>query len=78
MVNLAANMILIDAAEESANKNNFAEVINQKMKNLGHIYKGYMPAKTISRYSKNTSELIANLKDKINEKLMKKDYLRLL
>ncbi len=55
MINLAANMILIDAAEEVSNKANFADVINQRIKNLGHIYKGYMPSRTLSRYNKNIS-----------------------
>lgn len=55
MINLAANMIMIDAAEDVSNKANFVDVINQRIKNLGHIYKGYMPSRTLSRYNKNTS-----------------------
>lgn len=36
-------------------KTSFQDLISLKLKNLGSIYKGYMPGKAINRHGRNTA-----------------------
>lgn len=74
MINLAASMFLIDLAEENASnsKLNFNEILNQKIRNIGSIYKGYMPTQAMNKFHKSPSDIVSMMRDKVNEKVMKK------
>lgn len=66
-------MFLIDLAEENAaNTKNFNEILNQKIRNIGSIYKGYMPTQAMNKFHKSPSDIVSLMRDKVNEKVMKK------
>lgn len=66
-------MFLIDLAEENtANTKNFNEILNQKIRNIGSIYKGYMPTQAMNKFHKSPSDIVSMMRDKVNEKVMKK------
>lgn len=65
LLTIAARLFLIDAMEETNTKTNLNDFLAQKVKNLGSVYKSYMPPQAVLKLFKNSSELIALLRDKI-------------